>query len=463
MASYSSNWDCTYQDVPLLAFAIALCQSFRKDMPIVIKTLLSLGAPVNNIPPAFYSPLHQDIPDAGVPESDVDNVVPNKTAWYTAALAQRFAQALNFSFTVQYVLHLASRAERLSAANKKLARVHKASALLGIRYFLVCQTMASRLLTQRFLTYLAMPIKQPLIMFFAGPSGHGKTELARSMGQLLLLDLEAVDCTNLKHETDLFGPFFPFAGADEGSAVNNYLASHNAQRGIVFMDEFEKTKDDVCRALLVPFQNGEYRDHRNLSQLDCSKTIWILATNAFDQTVLNFCDKKRDILFGEHSTKENEETIRKLRRQLSRLIQKESIGGFGVPLTGRMTDFIPFLPFSPLEQAAVADKYLAGLGRKLTKRMDTREEPFRCRPVGNTDLHIKRGYSVCKALAKEGYDQELGARSIKKAIADEVRLPLLDQYLASKEESSEDQPADKFLVGVDAELGLVEVSQFALE
>lgn len=103
-----------------------------------------------------------------------------------------------------------------------------------------------------------MPRPQPLVLLFAGPSGHGKTELARNLGRLLSLNLQNVDCTNLSRESDLFGPWRPYQGWQDGSVVNNYLASHNGQRCIVFMDEFEKTKDEVRQALLLPFHSGTW-------------------------------------------------------------------------------------------------------------------------------------------------------------------------------------------------------------
>lgn len=111
--------------------------------------------------------------------------------------------------------------------------------------------------------YLAMPIGQPLVLLFAGPSGHGKTELARNLGGLISLDLHSVDCTTPKHESDLFGPWRPYQGWEEGSSVNNFLATNNNRRCIIFMDEFEKTTDEVRRALLVPFQSGEQRGWKN--------------------------------------------------------------------------------------------------------------------------------------------------------------------------------------------------------
>ncbi|KAL2130837.1 hypothetical protein VTI74DRAFT_5880 [Chaetomium olivicolor] len=364
-ACHSKDLQCSYRGVPLLSFAIALAQSFRKDMAMVVKTLLSLGGSVETIPRAFYSSLHRDIPDTGFAEDELDDLSNENKAWYTTALAQRFAQALNFSFTIRYVLHLASGHRQLSGAYKKLAQVHKASELLGIRYFLVGQTLASGLPTEHFLAYLAMPTKHPLVLLFAGPSGHGKPELARNLGQLLSLDLHSVDCTDLSFLSDLFGPVFPYQGWEKGSATNNYLATHNAERCIIFMDEFEKTKDEVRQALLVPFQSG------------------------------------------------------------------------------RITDFIPFLPFSPIEQAAVADKCLADLGQELAKPIDTYEQATRFRPVGNIDLQVKRGYSVCKALADQGYVQQLGARSIINTIESEIRIPLVGQYLAARDEISTDQPAGK--------------------
>lgn len=97
------------------------------------------------------------------------------------------------------------------------------------------------------------------------------------------------------------------------------------------------------------------------------------------------------------------------------------------------------------------------------KPIDTCEEETRYRPVGNVDLQVKRAYSVCKALADEGYVEELGARSIINTVDRNVWMPLAGSYLAAREEVREDQAAGSFAVGVDADTGEVEVSQFAME
>jgi len=103
---------------------------------------------------------------------------------------------------------------------------------------------------------LVMPSDRPLVLLFAGPSGHGKTELAQNLGRLISLDLHMVDCTTIKQETDLFGPRYPYVGYSEGSPLNNFLSDHTGTRSIVFLDEFEKTGQDIRETLLIPFQSG---------------------------------------------------------------------------------------------------------------------------------------------------------------------------------------------------------------
>jgi hypothetical protein len=103
----------------------------------------------------------------------------------------------------------------------------------------------------------------------------------------------------------------------------------------------------------------------------------------------------------------------------------------------------------------VSDKHLADFGRQLAKPINTTaDEPARYCPVGNVDLHVKRGYSVNKALVERGYVKELGARSIINTIDAEVRMPLIGRYLAAREEVCKDQPAVGFVVGADAERGM---------
>ncbi|KAI1382556.1 uncharacterized protein F4822DRAFT_435458 [Hypoxylon trugodes] len=60
----------------------------------------------------------------------------------------------------------------------------------------------------------------------------------------------------------------------------------NAFPLVVFIDEFEKTSQEIHNTLLIPFEEGRYEDRRTRRPIDCSKTIWILATNKLDDTVI---------------------------------------------------------------------------------------------------------------------------------------------------------------------------------
>lgn len=150
-ASYGADLNATYCTVPLLGFAMVHCHSFRTDMPMVIRTLLSFGAAVKVIPRAFYVPLHCDLPEDGPPE-ELEDLLKRSNGWCIPFVRKRISKALNSNFGIRYLLHVASQTESLSGANKQLARVHRASELLGIRYFLIGQALAAGLLIEQFLT-----------------------------------------------------------------------------------------------------------------------------------------------------------------------------------------------------------------------------------------------------------------------------------------------------------------------
>jgi hypothetical protein len=87
------------------------------------------------------------------------------------------------------------------------------------------------------------------------------------MGRLLSLEIECVDCTELKYETDLFGPKRPYFGYDTGSPLNNFLSRMSGKRCIVFLDEFEKTTAEVRNSLLVPLDEGKCFEQGKISPL----------------------------------------------------------------------------------------------------------------------------------------------------------------------------------------------------
>ncbi|KAJ4400290.1 hypothetical protein N0V85_005798 [Neurospora sp. IMI 360204] len=444
-AEYGGDVNTAYgrSKLPLIAYAIILGTSYSTDTTALLKALLSVGASVACIPEAFHTPLERDLLDDDPSTEELADLAGEHQKWCSPYARKRMTDTLNFRFEQRYLLHRAALLERFSGAKQQVAKLHKAEALLGIHYYLLNQH-----------SHLALGAERPMVLLFAGPSGHGKTELARNLGKLISLDLHMTDCTSTRYVTDLWGPYFPYQGWEKGSALTNFLAEHTAQRSIVFLDEFEKTEDEVRESLLKPFEEGITRNHKSLEWIDCSKTIWILATNAFDHIIHNFCKKHDKILFADEPGREGQKLITKL----SKMIQKESISKFGAPLSGRITEFVPFLTFSHSEQAAVADRFLASFGSEVIKPVKESTVPNQARLVGDLDVQVRRSYSVCRALVMDGYTPELGARSIANTVSRDISVPVVKEYLDRREGIREEQGRSTFVVGVDED-GMIDVSE----
>lgn len=258
--NYGGNPEAVHapSKIPLLAFAVITSEHIQTDTTLITSTLLSLGASPSVIPSAYYVPYLEDLPADGRDESRNQEVNHSDdsdvTQWCTGFARSKLVRTLTLS--QRYYLEKASKMKRPSQRHIQLAQRRNAEALLGLPYLLIGQALASNLLLQQLLSHLISPSKRPLVLVFAGPSGHGKTELARKLGHLLSLELQVVDCSIYNVEKELFGPREPWVGSEKGSPLNNFLARNTGKRCIVFLDEFEKTNHRLHDKLLLPFENG---------------------------------------------------------------------------------------------------------------------------------------------------------------------------------------------------------------
>lgn len=437
---YGANPNAVYEplNIPLLAFAIMCSETLQVDTTNMVCVLLSKGASPCAIPNDLFTPYLQD----SATSSGKDHKTSEGTeeaSWCSPEIKARLSK--NINLTHRYFLEKSTKLKPPSTKRRQIARLRKCQGLLGIPYFLIGQSVATELLIQRLLIHMMLPAKKPLVLCFAGPSGHGKTELARQLGHLLSLDLEVVDCTTFNHEMELFGPRRPYSGYEKGSAVNNFLVGHSGKRCIIFLDEFEKTTKEIHSSLLLPFDNGEYQDRRNGDKINCSKTIWILATNALDNTILDFCEEN-DFTVGDIGDEKS-----RLVRKLSQQLRESFLQQFGAPVTGRISDFIPLLPFTVGEQAVITHKCLLGLAQDLRLPICLIKGPSE-RLIGNIRLLIRRDGTVCSTLAKSHYHVKLGARSLM-AGAEKVKRIVLDVYLDDDEEITEQDDLRDFVIDVD--------------
>ncbi|KAJ1323915.1 ATP-dependent Clp protease ATP-binding subunit ClpC [Microdochium nivale] len=416
---------------PLLAFAIAHGAISDSDTTEMVATLLSLGASPGVVPPDLYSAFYEDLDEhensKQVGESQLE------AAWCSATSRKHLIRSLNI--VQRYYLHRASKLSRPSGAFRQVAGQCRTPQILGMQHFLIGQSVATKMVLGYLTAYLTgdAPTK-PLVLTFAGPSGHGKTELARQLGNMMDLPLEVVDCTAYQDIRELYGAPHPFGGYEEGSALNNFLAANSGQGSIVFLDEFEKTHGDIRKSFLITFEKGDYQDRRNSRMVNCLKTIFIIATNALDEVVVDFCgQKKHQAILDENDTP----IKRRLGDKLSMKMRKACVSAFTAPLVGRIDEFIPFVPFNQGEQAVLVRKFLLELQRKARRPVVISADDNR-RLFGNVRLVIRHDAAVSRALAGGEYSAELGSRSLANAVK-RKEIKLISEYLSELEEIKEGQ------------------------
>ncbi|KAI0186067.1 P-loop containing nucleoside triphosphate hydrolase protein, partial [Xylaria flabelliformis] len=440
------NATCGPERFPLLAFAILHGGRSRtsQQRTAMVEMLLTLGASPHVIPQAFYTPFNKRLPPTGsvVEESDI---MDERQKWCVPRLQSKLVSTLNL--TQRYRLSQASKSGSVDRRMRMVLSRNRAERVLGLSYTVVGQYHAVNALRRRLTARLALPRNKPLVFMFAGPSGHGKTEIARRLGELMSTDMRTIDCTTFKEEVELFGPRPPYQNYKFGSPLNNFLAYNSGERSIVFMDEFEKATKDIHNTLLIPFDQGEYLDRRDSSKVDCSRTIWILATNKFDDYILKFYELHRRQLC--ESQNEQKETT--VLDQLNIELKKLCISHFGAPLSGRVSEIIPFLPFTPEEQTVISHKGLMSLEDTLRRPVVISPHGENDNLVGNIRLDIVDDSELCSVIAQESYTPQLGARCILNAVTNTVRMPLVGQYLEVDEDLCDGQPEIEFKVGITAE------------
>ncbi|KAI9709612.1 MAG: hypothetical protein M1812_007660 [Candelaria pacifica] len=406
-------------NVPVLGFAILHAENELLNTTDVVTTLLGLGADPTQVPNDMFTDYLRA--PKGQRKQGIKKDQDPEPGWCIPEFRAALARTLNL--TQRYFLAKAHRLKPPSGRAKQVAVAHKVTALFEAPYHLVGQAPATNMVLSRVFGHIALCANTPLVLLYAGPSGHGKTELAKQMGTLMSLETLIVDCTEMKYETDMFGPKAPYVGSAEGSPLNNYLAQQSGRRSIVFLDEFEKTTDAVRRALLLAFDSGIYNDRRNGKSLDCTRTIWVLATNMAESTIVKF--------YKTHMQDKSEaEQAKAPLSVLDSMLKKEFTAAMGAPLTGRFTLIVPFFPFSPNEQAVVVHKFILDFRDNIRRPIDLLEN----RLVGH--IHLELGIQdgkISSWLAEMGYEEALGARSLQRVVQQLVHSKLADRYLEGDE------------------------------
>ncbi len=232
---------------------------------------------------------------------------------------------------------------------------------------------------------------------FSGPTGVGKTEVAKQLSRTLGIELVRFDMSEYMERhtiSRLIGAPPGYVGFDQGGMLTDAIDQH--PHCVLLLDEIEKAHPDIYNILLQVMDHGKLTDH-NGKIVDFRNVILILTTNAGAADMA-----KHAIGFGSGvRTGDDQEAINKT---------------FTPEFRNRLDAIIPFGNLGPDVVARVVDKFVMELEAQLTDRGVT--------------IELTDGARAW--LAKKGYDPVMGARPLARTIQEYVKKPLAEELLFGK-------------------------------
>ncbi|KAI4605205.1 hypothetical protein J4E83_010748 [Alternaria metachromatica] len=257
--------------------------------------------------------------------------------------------------------------------------------LMNLTYHIIGQLPVLHDMQQRIANQLDsnQESPDPFVMLFAGPPGHGKTELAGQFRDLLCVKHISISCAQIMSDTQLLRSHQGYERSSDGSQLNNPLSHRRSECSVVFLDEFDKTTQEVRDSLLAIME-----DRRTNREVDCSKTIWILG----DEAIKTYYNRELAHLTDDHK---QEADLVPLVDELMDLFK----GRWGDAFESRVDKVVPFFPFSLGEQAVVAHKLLLSSAPKVRKDIDYRHEVKR--HMSHCHVSFQHDGELCIHLAKK--------------------------------------------------------------
>lgn len=229
---------------------------------------------------------------------------------------------------------------------------------------------------------------------FLGPTGVGKTELAKSLAASLfdsekhMIRIDMSEYMEKHSVSRLIGAPPGYVGHDEGGQLTE--AVRRNPYSVILLDEVEKAHSDVFNVLLQILDEGRLTDSKGRS-VDFKNTIIIMTSNIGSQVLLENVKDTGDI------TEETEKAV------------MDSLHAFFKPeILNRMDDIVLFKPLSINDMSMIVDKILTQLNIRL---MDQR-------------ISIEVSDDAKKWLGEEAYEPQFGARPLKRFVQRQIETPL---------------------------------------
>jgi ATP-dependent Clp protease ATP-binding subunit ClpA len=232
---------------------------------------------------------------------------------------------------------------------------------------------------------------------FSGPTGVGKTEVAKQLSKTLGIELIRFDMSEYmeRHSISrLIGAPPGYVGFDQGGLLTDSIDQH--PHCVLLLDEIEKAHQDLYNILLQVMDHGKLTDH-NGKTVDFRNVILIMTTNAGAADMA-----KPAIGFGSSvRVGEDQEAIQRM---------------FTPEFRNRLDAVIAFAGLSPEIVARVVDKFVMQLEAQLADR----------------NVTIETSSAAREWLAERGYDPLYGARPLARVIQEHIKKPLAEELLFGK-------------------------------
>src|ERR1051325_8420268 len=232
---------------------------------------------------------------------------------------------------------------------------------------------------------------------FSGPTGVGKTEVARQLARTMGIEITRFDMSEYmeRHTVSrLIGAPPGYVGFDQGGLLTDAIDQH--PHAVLLLDEIEKAHPDVFNVLLQVMDHASLTDH-NGKIVDFRNVILIMTTNAGAAELA-----KQAIGFGSGiRTGHDEEAINRM---------------FTPEFRNRLDAVISFAALSPDTIGRVVDKFVLQLEEQLADR----------------NVTIELDGSARDWLAVKGYDPLFGARPLARVIQEHIKKPLAEELLFGK-------------------------------
>lgn len=241
---------------------------------------------------------------------------------------------------------------------------------------------------------------------FAGPTGVGKTELAKALAEFLFDDEDALIQLDMsefaeKHTVSrLFGAPPGYVGYDEGGQLTEKV--RRRPFSVVLFDEVEKAHPDIFNSLLQILEDGHLTDAQG-RVVDFKNTVIIMTTN------LGSKDIGKAVATGFQSTEGGTMEYEEMKAHVNRELKSQ----FRPEFLNRVDDLIVFPQLTKAEVRQIVDLMIARLDKRLVEQ----------------EMTIELTDAAKELLAERGFDPVLGARPLRRAIQRDIEDALSEKIL----------------------------------